>query len=163
MSPVTSAANPASATGVKKGSSSFTIAAALASASSISNRSSDLTSVAVGASDIDVANRSSAHTSAFLPATPSLLPNAPPDGPFPSTVQRKVDIELVDENASVLNAIASNLNHFNYISAYDKLLVKCVRENDAHNAGNGNKMKAFEHVRFSFLKRMPSAILCERQ
>lgn len=91
-----------------------------------------------------------------------VVSNAPADGSFPSTVQREADIALVDEEASALILKARKLMRFSYIPAYDELLVKYVRKHDAHKAGFGIKMEAFESVRSSILKRIPLRILYTR-
>lgn len=124
---------------------------------------STLTSVAVPARDTVVANSSSAETSAFCSATPLVVPNAPPDGPFSSSVQREVNVDLVDEELSALNVKTRDVGHLDYILACEKLLVKCVKEHDAHKAGHGMEKEAFETLRFSILKRMPSRILCNHE
>lgn len=101
-SAVSSAAVSASATGVKKGrllSPPLLLQILLIL---VGTASFGLTSVTVSVCDTDVANRSLAHSSTFLPVNLLLVSNTPLDGPFPYSLQREVDVELLQRASTAI-------------------------------------------------------------
>lgn len=78
-------------------------------------------------------------------------------GPVPSTHSADTD------DSERVTETRRKLKRFNYIVAYDELLCKCVREHDAHKAGHGKKIEAFEAVRCSFINNISPRVFLSHE
>lgn len=84
-------------------------------------------------------------------------------------VQSRVGVPETDANNAANNAESNGVRHvaqggalklkrFTYNQTYDLLLVKSVREKDAHKAPHGKKGEVFDAVRECFLRAMPATV-----
>ena len=104
-------------------------------------------------------------TTEAIPAgghTTNAHPNAAPVTAAQSVAQPVTTQPVASESANPPTHPATNvrrkLRTFTYIPSYDEILVKAVRDVDAHKADHGQKEKVFEKVRENFLLAVPARV-----
>lgn len=95
-------------------------------------------------------------------APPSTRPAAIPANP--EDIQQGGSTPASNEPNVIANTLASKpeagkkLKRFNYLPAYDELLIRSVREHGAHKVQYGKKLEALEAVRTTFVQGIPPRV-----